>query len=434
LHFWIIQAQENPPAPRSQLVRREWRSNTLAERLADLGHDVVRWRSSFSHQAKTQLVEGSAKIATENYHHQYLGVPGYRSHVGIGRVMSHRALGNRFCSVAATYRSPPDLIHVGNVPIDLCYSAVKYGRDRNIPVVVDIRDLWPDSYADLLPDRFDSCKEPLRRWLSRRKGRLNKALAGATALTGLTQPYLDWGLAKAGRSQGPQDSVFSMGYPKPAAPPSQDDISKIIARIGIQGSDVLACYIGNIGHQSDFDGLIQSAEYLAASNPNLKFVIAGSGPQLERVRMLANDKANVIVPGWLQAPEVHALMHLSTFGLIAYRPVPNFLMNVPNKFAEYLAGGLVISCGLQGEMGRLVETYECGFVYDSGDPRALARYFANLLNQPDLLSKMARNSAALHQAKFDGDTVHGDFANYLLDIAQHRCAGNDRGRFVQKNF
>lgn len=425
MEFWIVQAQENPPDPRREPVRREWRSNTLAEMLADRGQDVVRWRSSFSHQAKTQLVEGSARVATENYHHQYIDAPGYRRHVGLARVASHRALGRNFLSVAKSYTKPPDLIHVGNVPIDLCHAAVSYGREMGVPVIVDIRDLWPDIYADLLPGALSLLREPMRRWLSQRKGCLGAALTGATGITGLTQPYLDWGLAKAGRGQGPHDAVFAMAYPKPKAPPSDQAVADLRARLKIEPTDVLACYIGNIGYQSDFEGLIESAGYLADSNPNFKIVLAGSGPALEGLESLAGGKPNVILPGWLQAREVQALMHLSTFGLIVYKPVPNFLMNVPNKFAEYLAGGLVVSCSLEGEMGRLVRTNECGFVYEIGRPRALAERFAALLNDPALLYQKSTNAAALHHDMFDGATVHTKFADYLVEIAQGRRIEKD---------
>ena len=33
--------------------------------------------------------------------------------------------------------------------IELCAAAISFGRSNGIPVVVDIRDLWPDSYIDL---------------------------------------------------------------------------------------------------------------------------------------------------------------------------------------------------------------------------------------------------------------------------------------------
>lgn len=425
MEFWIIQAQENPPAPRTEPVRREWRSNTLAETLADRGHAAVRWRSSFSHQAKVQLATGSVRVATENYHHQYIDAPGYRSHVGLARVLSHRALSRNFLDVARAYPTSPDLIHVSNVPIDLCHAAVCFGQEMDVPVIVDIRDLWPDIYADLLPNALSVMREPLRGWLTGRKGRLGAALAGATGITGLTQPYLDWGLAKAGRAQGPNDSVFSMCYPKPKAPPSQDTIDGLRERVGIGANDVLACYIGNIGYQSDFEGLIASADYLADSNPGFKIVLAGSGPALDGLKSLARGTPNVFLPGWLQAHEVHALMHISTFGLIAYKPVPNFLMNVPNKFAEYLAGGLVIACSLNGEMGRLVDENHCGFVYDMGDPRALAERFTTMLDDPEMLQTMSQNAAALHHDEFEGSIVHEKFADYLVDIAQGRPTAKD---------
>lgn len=416
MEFWIIQAQENPPASRADSARRKWRSNTLAEILADRGHTVVRWRSSFSHQAKEQLVEGSVRISTENYYHQYIAAPGYCRHVGIGRILSHIALARNFRKIASSYPRPPDLIHVANVPIELCCAVVSYAREVNVPVIVDIRDLWPDSYADHLP-ATEQIRKVVRNWLRNRKGRLGKCLSYAAAITGLTQAYLDWGLSKSGREQSSNDVVFSMGYSKPELQPCETTVAELRARLKIKPDDVLACYFGNIGYQSDFEALISCADYLAISNPKIKFVIAGSGPLLGRLEALAEGKSNVILPGWLETSDIHALMQEATFGLIAYKSVPNFLMNVPNKFAEYLAGGLIIACSLKGEMGRLVIESGCGFVYDIGDPSALGDQLSDLLADPLTLKAMSRRAKSLHKEKFDGDKIYQEFADYLENMS-----------------
>ena len=416
MEFWIVQAQENPPERLGAKVGREWRSNTLGKTLADRGHNVVRWRSSFSHQAKQQLVDGSTRVATDNYYHQYIEAPSYRRHVGLKRVLSHRALGKNFTKIAKSYPKPPDVIHVANVPIELCRSAVIYGKERGIPVIVDIRDLWPDIYANLIPDAASAVRELVRPLLRRRSGALGAALANATAITALTQPFLDWALNKAKRSVGPFDAVFPMSYPRRESPPSKADITGLRTRLGLGEGDNLGCFMGNIGYQFDFECLIESARLLADRQPNFKMVFAGSGPLLDDLKTLASGQSNVILPGWLSGPEVHALMHLSTFGLLPYKSSPDFLNSISNKFPEYLAGNLVLACGLRGEMGRLVDDHNCGFVYKTGDAANLAHTFDGLLNDPNTLKTMAENASMLHRDAFDSATIQPKFADYLEDI------------------
>ena len=145
---------------------------------------------------------------------------------------------------------------MGNVPIALAHGAVRYGRAVGCPVVVDIRDLWPDIYADLLPRSLGFLKGPALRALHGVAFRLKQTVREATAITALTQPYLDWALKLANRGQHGGDAVFAMCYPRRDQVPPQGDIDALRARLGVASGDQLAVYLGNIGGQSDFDTVV----------------------------------------------------------------------------------------------------------------------------------------------------------------------------------
>ena len=89
MKIWVVNAQENPPEPRVKVGRRQWRSNSLAENLADRGHSVIRWRSSFSHQKKRQLAEQSEIVELDNFQQQFINSPSYVHHVGWKRHVNH---------------------------------------------------------------------------------------------------------------------------------------------------------------------------------------------------------------------------------------------------------------------------------------------------------------------------------------------------------
>jgi hypothetical protein len=86
MNFWIIHAQEPLPQPSSVNTRRLWRSNTIAEMLANRGHRVVRWRSGFSHYEKRYLIKGSARERFEGYEFQFLEGPPYQHNIGYRRL------------------------------------------------------------------------------------------------------------------------------------------------------------------------------------------------------------------------------------------------------------------------------------------------------------------------------------------------------------
>lgn len=417
MSYWIIQAQENPAEPRSVTGRREWRSNTLSETLADRGHDVVRWRSAFSHQSKKFLANGNVVKAHDNYTQRFIACPPYQRHVGLSRIRNHKALGRNFL-LAAQSCPAPDLIHVGNVPIELAHAAVRYGKTVGCPVVIDIRDLWPDIYVDLLPKFVSFIQSPLLKFLKFTSLQLKWTMRNATAITALTEPYLEWGLDIANRQACDNDAVFAMCYPRRDESPPAQAISALREELGLEPDDLVATYLGNIGYQSDFELLIQAAKRLAKQFPKFKIVIAGSGPNEGKVRQLASGLDNVILPGWLQGDRLASLLHVSKIGLIAFRPVPNYLKNIPNKYSEYLAGGMAISCGLGGEMARLTQEKSCGFVYPAGDLERLCTELTRVLADPALLDSMCARAKSLHASHFDSANVYPAFADHLEHIVQ----------------
>ena len=418
MNFWIIQAQENPAESKQISNRREWRSNTLSEVLADRGHYVVRWRSSFSHQKKEQLVNGSVFEEKENYFHQFIESSPYKSHVGLARIRNHAELGKNFTKLSQSYSKKPDAIHVGNVPIELCRAVIEYGKKQQIPVIVDIRDLWPDTYVEFIPEKLSFLKPITLRLLNAFSIGLKKAFKDATGFTALTDSYLDWALRKAGRKKQECDKVFPMSYQALNGKPSKKNLKQIRNKFGLLESDLIGCYIGNIGYQSDFDTIIGAARQLKQTHKNFKILVAGSGPQVETIIENSSDVENFIFTGWLDSNELHALLSISQIGFIAYKSVPNFLLNIPNKFSEYLAGRMAIACGIEGEMGNLVKQHQCGFTYRAGQIEELTKNLIELIECPDVLLKMQKNAELLHKEKFDGSEIYPQFADYLERVTR----------------
>lgn len=417
LNFWIIHAQENPAEPRGSKNRREWRSNSLAERLSDRGHVVFRWRSSFSHQAKRQLVDGSAVVESDGYSTQYIWSPPYRRHVGVRRAINHECLAREFLALASDKTSVPDLIHVGNVPTELASAAVRFGTARGIPTVVDIRDLWPDAFLDVLPFSVGRYRTTLEKLLHHASFRMRNSLRNATAITALTDSFLEWALKIAGRSRNTQDAVFPMCYPSPSTNPTSSQLASLHRRLGTTSSDTIVAYLGNLGYQSNFDTIVRASKHLSKEAPHVKFVLAGSGPRFDELRVVADEVSGLIVPGWLDSEEIAALLCSAKLGVIAYRNVPNYLRNIPNKFSEYLAAGLPIVCGIKGEMGDVVRTAGCGITYAEHNDAELAGKLAEFAADPEALQAASLAARRVHSLRFDRDQVLPAFISHLEAMA-----------------
>jgi len=417
MNFWIIHAQEPLPEASKIATRRLWRSNTLAEMLAARGHQVVRWRSSYSHYEKRYLVDGPLNVRFENYKFQFLVGPSYRCHVGHARVRHHREIANQFAAIAAKSDHRPDVIHVCNVPIELCRAAVDFGVKHGVPVVIDVRDLWPDLFLDLVPKALSLFRPFVKLCLLSHYRNAAYAMQRATAITGITRPFVDWGLRLGNRRATEVDQVFHMSYPdlRGSATYGRSD-QDVATKLNLMADDIVCCYFGAVGYQSDFETLIRAAR-LVEGKSKLKFVICGHGPKLSSLRSKAKGLANMIFPGWLEAKEVNALMGIATVGLIPFKEKDNYVLNMPNKFSEYLSGGLILACGLRGEMARLIDQHRCGFVYPTGDAVALARKLDELTRLSSVeVDVMRENARLLFQSQFNYKIVYRRLCDYLEQL------------------
>ena len=176
--------------------------------------------------------------------------------------------------------------------------------------------------------------------------------------------------------------------------------------------DFLVVYCGNIGYQTDFETIFKSS-ILLQKNKNIKFVIAGSGPRLNYYKNKFSSNKNIRFVGWLDGVNLKVLMNLADLGLISYRNDINFLLNIPNKFPEYLSYGIPVLCGLKGEMGRITESANCGFVYEEGNFNELASLIEKLSNDCLLIDKLSMNCLKMHKDMFDSKKNITKFCNFL---------------------
>lgn len=414
MKYWLIHAQEPLPQARSVQSRRLWRTNTIAEMLADRGHQVLRWRSAFSHYEKRPLVEGSVRARFDNVEYQFLAGPPYPRNIGPARVRHHRAIAAEFTRIAGSMGEKPDAIHVGNVPLELCEAVVRFGKERNVPVIVDIRDLWPDIYLDLVPNQLHFLRPLVRQLLHFSYRSARYSMANAAAISGITEPFVDWGVRLSGRPRRTSDRVFHMSYPKIGIQPDLEDVRALQAKLGLYGDEFIACYFGNIGYQSDFDTLVEAGRRLPADS-RIRIIICGDGPKLSSLRRDAADVEKVILPGWIDSFDIQQLMRLASVGLLPFKDSDNYVLNMPNKFSEYLSGGLSLACGVRGEMANQVRKHDCGFIYKNGDAAGLTDNLQSLADSPERTSSMRERSRRLFQTEFDCNVVYSELCSYLED-------------------
>jgi glycosyltransferase involved in cell wall biosynthesis len=412
LSIWLVTVGEPLPLPGS--TDRMWRTGLLAEILARRGHRPLWWTSTVDHFRKVHFVADEQRVATTiGVPVQFLGGSLYRRNVSLQRLRNHAQIASRFAALVA-HEDRPDVILCSFPTIELSREAVRYGAAARVPVIIDVRDLWPDAFIDLVP----RAARRVARWALRTQFKDTEAVfRDCAAIYGVSRAYLEWGLAKGGRARRDSDAEFPLGYRRTQwSRADEEGVDAKLRAAGADGSRPLATFVGTFGRTYDLGTVIAAARTLAAERFGPQFVLCGAGEREQEWRTAAAELDNVAFTGWLSAGELACLLARSAVGLAAY--AAEAPQGIPNKVIEYLSAGLPMVCSLPGESRALLEGADCGIYYEPGDAAALRRALLALLEDEPGRRAMGLRAARLFERHYSSDTVYGAMADAIESVAR----------------
>jgi len=133
----------------NRLAKRGTRFIDIANLLASKGAEIHYFTSNFSHAYKYHFSEAAIEkdSVDQRYKTYYLHTSGYRKNISFKRVWSNFSMSLSFYKVLSRFVMEGDIIMIPSRPVDFIYfiSLLKK-RKKAITLVMDIRDVWPDSF------------------------------------------------------------------------------------------------------------------------------------------------------------------------------------------------------------------------------------------------------------------------------------------------
>lgn len=418
MRVWLVQATEPMPLP--GLGNRLWRTWITGDLLVEEGHEVVRWSSTYCHSKKHFLAKGGEVLQINpRYQVRFLEGLGYQKHISLQRLRDHRHVAREFRKAIA-HQPPPDIILASFPQIEICAEAIRYGGERNIPVVVDVRDQWPDLFYDAFPSSLRGLIQllctPIRK-------EVTTIFRNATAITGNAQEAVEWGLRYGGRPRSEYDRSFPMAYAEMTFTPQEIQEAEMFWRQYPQVNDperFVIAYTGAIGQTLDFETILEAARRL--NSQPVQFVLCGAGDALKEFQEQARNAPNVLFTGWVEAAKIQWLLRRANLGLVPYKDLDNFTQGITNKPIEYLSHALpLLTTQQRGSLREALEANHCGIYYRSGQPEELAARVSEMLAAPDQRERLACNARALYERDFSAHKVYRGFVDLLEALHQRRA-------------
>lgn len=408
---WIVKENEFSNAAIGKA--RGSRAVMLADYFVEEGCEVTAWSSLWSHREKKYIEDTRTKIhlrpgLTLNV------IPAskiYKKNISIARIAQEREIARLFRK-AIKAEEKPDLIYCCWPLIETSYEAVKYGKKYGVPVVIDIRDMWPDIFIQPFSPQIQPLARIVVNLLFKRQTAY--ALQTATMVTA-TIPNAMTLTKEYGRKKCPLDHHVFHCYRKPSF--SREELDNALLewkKRGIDDTSFNIVFFGTIGKRiPDFDAILSAASMLA--DQNVKFILCGVGDDYDRVLKESSKLPNVVMAGLCNQLELVSLASVSQVGLIPYRNTIDFKDSLPTKFSEYLSSSLIIFTTLSGLPRQVLEENGCGLYYS--DANSLVDAVKNLVDNPNLVNEMKHKAYSLYQSQFDADVVYREFVNQLLEIS-----------------
>jgi len=303
-----------------------------------------------------------------------------------------------------------DVVFATSTPLTIALPAVYAARRQRIPMVFEVRDLWPE-----LPIAVGALKNPAAiaaaRWLERFAYR--KA-AHVVAL-----------------SPGMRDGVVAAGCPidKVTVIPNSCDLGmfRVDERVGREFRErydwlrdrPLVVYAGTLGIINGVDYLARLAAEVRRRDVGVRFLVIGSGreePQVRRTaRRLRVLGRNFFMWSPLPKQEMPAVLSAADVAASVFRDIPEMWNNSANKLFDGFAAGRPVAINYEGWQAEIIRRQGCGLVLDPHDLETSADRLVRSLRSRTWPARARAAARRVAEEQFDRNKLFAQFESVLLD-------------------
>jgi len=301
-------------------------------------------------------------------------VPLYPSHdQGVmGRILNYVSFAASSLFYGAFFAKKAGLIYAYHPPLTVGVAAALLRLFRQIPVVYDIQDMWPDTLLAtgmLANERALTLVSHVCEWVYKHVDHIVVLSPGFRRV-----------LIERGVPSTKIDVIYNWCAEDAISSRGRDDLPAGFPAVGFR-----VLFAGNMGKAQALPAVLEAAEILLHEAPSARFVFLGGGVEVERLMAMAEAKglANVSFLPAVPMNEVGTYLGAADALLVHLKRDPLFRLTIPSKTQAYMAAGKPIVMAVDGDAADLVREAKCGCVAESENPRSLADAVKELMYLSD---------------------------------------------------
>ncbi len=361
---WFVSHYSMPPEYEMRI-----KTQMYAHFLGEKGIDCTIFSASTIHNTDLNLVPKGKNYVERTYNglkFVHIRCCNYKK-TNLWRIKNIRDFSSGFYKVAKKMDKPDVIIADTNC---LGYKKIiQYAKEENIPVFLDIRDLWPLSIVEYLKL---SERNPLIKYLYKEEHRMYQRADGIIFTMEGGKDYLN----DRGWTDIPDEKIYHINNGI-----NIDEYNKNKEEWAFEDADLdnklyfKIIYIGAVRKVNQLKVLCDSAAHIQKEIPEARVIIFGDGDERKDLINYCNNNGipNVVFKGFVEKKYIPNILAKGDINVLNYQETKVIYYGAcQNKLFDYLASGKVTICNAKGRFN-LLERYNCGIVTDNFDSISTAK-------------------------------------------------------------
>jgi len=304
-------------------------------------------------------------------------------------------------------RGAYDLIYSTSPPLFVGAAGLFLSRIKNVPMVFEVRDLWPESAVEL--------------------GEISNSQAIALA-THLEEACYHRSLKIIAVTDGIRTRLIERGFPHkkilliPNGANTELFTYQIDARRKIRSkhnfeNKFTVIYAGIFGIAQGLETIIQSAELLHDKS-EIHFLMIGEGPTKDKIVQLSAQLklTNMTFLPAVSREEMPAYLSAADVAIIPLRNIPIFKGALPSKmFDAWSCERPIIVC-IDGEARRTLEKADSGLFVPPEEPGDLSNAILQIKENPILAKEMGMRGRRFTEENYSRRSLAEQLEHQLMEV------------------